>query len=90
MKVNFIFLLTAAVFFTACSHTPSNIELQNEKSDSSTAFVPANLYNSIDLSESLAYSTKHYFSDTLLQDSFVIEMPAGNIISPTASKVPSA
>lgn len=75
-------IVIAVIFcLTACNHKPANPEVETTVSDTTYANGErAFQFDTLILDEYVVYSTQHIFSDSLTQDSFVVELPAGNVM----------
>ena len=80
MRISFLIMLIGCLSFMACNHSPKNDE-QTSRSDTLGIPIDSNHRHPIMLKEPIVKSIKHYFSDTLTMDSFVLEIPVGNLIS---------
>ena len=80
MKLPLSALFIFCMIFSSCNHTPKE-EQQVISNDSINMPTGSAIRDSIILSDPIVNSIKHYFSDTAKMDSFVVEMPAGNIMA---------
>jgi|GEM_PF-3309910 hypothetical protein len=79
MKTLLPAVLILSLFFTSCNQHPPNEAQKITPVDSGMPVNRNESDDSIVLSEPIVSSAKHYFSDPLSQDSFVAELPKGNI-----------
>ena len=80
MKISLPAFLILCVLFVSCNQHPASGEVEkNATTDSGMRITQNEPDDSIVLSEPIISSAKHYFSNLLSQDSFVAELPKGNI-----------
>jgi hypothetical protein len=74
-------ILIALLWFSlaSCNQKPTNPQVSTAEADTSQLAENSSHDYAIMLDEAMVYSIKHHFSDSLTEDSFVVELPAGDI-----------
>ncbi len=81
MKTSLVAIFFLSLVLMGCNNRPAT-ETAIIVQDTSDAYdnTPRNYYEEVMLEDDIVYYSLHYFSDSLAGDSFVVEMPTGNII----------
>ena len=78
MKLILPSLFILSLLFSGCKHSSNGA--QDGSSQENADIEAENSPDAIMLRQPIVSSVKHYFSDSTAMDSFVVEMPAGNIL----------
>jgi hypothetical protein len=83
MKYFSVYIISVVVLLYSCNHKPVQQE-ELTQTDPVKAVLAQNFdsfYDSVLIEQPISAVYYHHFSDSLAQDSFVIEIPAGDILS---------
>jgi hypothetical protein len=73
-------LFILGVVLSSCNHHPSDESQETSRDSGAVDLTSVGGDDSVMLKEPITSWTKHYFSDSVNMDSFVMEAPAGNIL----------